>query len=130
MRKKTRDKKGFTRYSTGPKWAGQYDFEKPAFWRTWQPELKKKFRDDEMLPCEYSKNQTWIALYKSWNGFLLAKGEGDHEEMKQYVRQIRKLERDLGIEQTEFDGYSPEKLAEIDLEFDEDFLMDWYGTVV
>jgi hypothetical protein len=36
----------------------------------------------------------------------------------------------LELEQTEFDGYSPAELAEIDLEFDEDFLMNWYGTTV
>jgi hypothetical protein len=130
LRKKAKDKKGFTRYSTGPKWSGQSNFEKPAFYRTWQPELKKKFRDDEMLPCGYSKNQTWIALCKSWNGFFLAKKEGDQVEIKQYIGQIRKLQKDLGLEQTEFDGFTPAELAEIDLGFDEDFLMDWYGTTV
>ena len=83
-----------------------------------------------MLPCGYSKNQTWIAICKSWNGFLLAKREGDHEDIKQYIGQIRKLQKDLELEQTEFDGYSPAELAEIDLEFDEDFLMNWYGTTV
>ena len=50
--------------------------------------------------------------------------------MKQYIGQIRKLQKDLELEQTEFDGYSPAELAEIDLEFDEDFLMNWYGTTV
>jgi hypothetical protein len=81
-----------------------------------------------MLPCGYSKNQTWIALCKSWDGFFLAKKEGDQVEMKQYIGQIRKLQKDLGLEQTEFDGFTPAELAEIDLGFDEDFLMDWYGT--
>lgn len=128
--KKAKDKKGFTRYSTGPKWAGQHDFEKPAFLRKMQPELRHPFRDDEMLPCGYSKNQTWVALCKSWNGFLLAKREGDQGEMKQYIGQIRKLQKDLGLEQTEFYGYSPAELAAIDLSLDEDFLMDWYGTTV
>ena len=129
-RKKAKDKKGFARYSTGPKWSGQFDFRKPAFWRTWQPELKKKFRDDEVLPCGYSKNQTWIALCKSWNGFLLAKREGDQVEMKKFSGQVRKLEKDLGLEQKEFYGYSQAELAEIDRGFDEDYLMEWYGTTV
>lgn len=118
------------RYSTGPKWAGQYDYDKPAFWRKGQPELKHLFREDEILPSGYSKNQTWVSLCKSWNGFMNAQREGDRAEMRQYVGQIRKLQKDLGLEQTQFDGYTPEELAEIDLEFDEDFLMEWYGTTV
>jgi hypothetical protein len=50
--------------------------------------------------------------------------------MRQYIGQIRKLQKDLDIEQTEFEGYSPAELANIDLENDEDFLMDKYGTTV
>lgn len=130
VRNKAKDKKGFTRYSTGPKWTGQHDFKKPAFWRKMQPELRRPFRDDEMLPCGYSKNQTWVALCKSWNGFLLAMRESDQVEMKQYIGQIRKLQKDLGPDQTEFYSYSPAELAEIDRGFNEDFLIEWYGTTV
>jgi hypothetical protein len=127
--RKVRERKGFMRYSSGPKWRGQYDPERPAFWRTWQPELKHSFRENEMLASGYSKNQAWISLCKSWNGFMNAQREGDHADMGQYVRQIRKLQIDLGLEQTEFDGYSSAELASIDLGNDEDFWMDWYGTV-
>jgi hypothetical protein len=118
------------RYSTGSKLAGSYDPEKPAFWRTWQPEYWKKLNPYEMLPCGYTRNQTWIALCKSWNGFLLAKRECDHADVKRYIGQIRKLQKDLGLEQTEFEGYSPAELASIDLENDEDFWMERYGTTV
>lgn len=123
-RKKGREKKGFMRYSSGPKWRGQFDFDQPAFWRTWQPELKHQFREDEMLGSGYSKNQAWISLCKSWNGFMNAQREGDPVYMRQYVGQTRKLQKDLGLEQTEFDGYSPAELSKIDLENDEDFLME------
>lgn len=129
-RKKASEKKGFMRYSSGPKWSGQSDVYKPAFWRKWQPELKHAFREDEMLPSGYSKNQTWIALCKSWNGFMRAQREGDHADMKQYIGQIRKLQKDLGLKQTEFDGYSTDELAKIDLQFNEYFLIDKYGTTV
>lgn len=129
-RKKAKDKRGFMRYSSGPKWAGQYDPERPAFWRTWQSENWHEPKTDGMLPSGYTKSQTWIALCKSWNGFQLAKRECDHADMKQYLGQIRMLQKDLGLKQTEFDGYSPAELAEIDLEFDEDFLIEWYGTTV
>jgi hypothetical protein len=118
------------RYSSGPKWKGQFDYNRPAFWRKWQPELKHAFRENETLDSGYSKNQAWISLCKSWNGFLNAQREGDHVDMRQYVGQIRKLQKDLGLEQTEFDGYSLEELAEIDRENDEDYLMEWYGTTV
>ncbi len=123
-----KDKKGFTRYSTGPEWAGQYYSEKPAFWRTWQTENWREVNPDEMLPSGYTRNQSWISLCKSRNGILIAKTEGNDAEMKQYTGQIRKLQKDLGLEQTEFDGYSPAELANIDLENDEEFLMDRYGS--
>ena len=129
-RKKARDKKGFTRYSTGAKWAGQHDPYKPAFWRTWQPEFWQKLNPDEILPSGYTINQTWIALCKSWNGFLLAKRECDHADMRRYIGQIRKLQKELGLEQIEFDGYTPAELAKIDLENDEEYLMYWYGSAV
>jgi len=118
------------RYSSGPKWAGQHDPEKPAFWRTWQNENWRKSKPDEVLASGYICNQTWIALCKSWNGFLLAKREGNDVEMKQYIGQIRKLQKDLGLEQTEFDGYSPAELVNIDLEYDEEFLMERYGSTI
>jgi hypothetical protein len=118
------------RYSSGPKWTGQYDPEKPVYWRTWQSKSWREPKPDEMLPSGYTRNQTWIALCKSRNGFQLAKRECDHEEMKRYVGQIRKLQKDLGLELTEFDGYSPAEFAKIDLENDEVFLIDRYGTTV
>ena len=74
-RKKSRDKRGFVRYSSGIKWAGKYDPYKPAFWRTYQVDLSKdrKYdRDQEILSNGYTVTDNWIALCKSWDGFLLA----------------------------------------------------------
>lgn len=68
-----------------------------------------------MLASGYSKNQAWISLCISWNGFLNAQREEDHVNTRQYVGQIRKLQKDLGLEQTEFYGYSPTELANIDV---------------
>lgn len=78
----------------------------------------------------YTRNQTWIALCKSWNGFLLAKRECDYDDMRIYIGQIRKLQKDLCLEQTEFEGYLPAELANIDLENDEEYIMERYGTTV
>jgi hypothetical protein len=129
-RKRANEKKGFMRYSSGLKWVERYNHYKPAFWRTFQPEYLKKLNPDDMLPNEYTRNQTWIALCKSWNGFLLAKREHDDDNMRHYVGQIRKLRKELGLEQGVFEGFTPEELREIDLENDEDYLREKYGTLV
>jgi hypothetical protein len=62
--------------------------------------------------------------------FYLQKLECDPVDMRQYIGQIRKLQKDLDLGQIEFDGYTPAELAKTDLENDEDFLVDWYGTTV
>jgi hypothetical protein len=118
------------RYSSGTKWAGQYDPYKPAYWRAFQDRKWRNYDQDELLPGGYTRTQTWIALCKSWNGFLLAKRECDPSNMKRYIGQIRKLQKDLGLEQTEFEGYSPVELANIDLENDEEYIMERYGSTV
>ena len=129
-RKKTSEKKGFMRYSSGPKWTGQFDYDKPAFWRKWQPELIQKVSQDQILPNGYTKNQTWVALCKSWNGFMYAKREGDRVEMKQYVGQIRRLQKDLDLPITEFDLFTEEEMKEIDDENDDRKKELWYATSV
>jgi hypothetical protein len=129
-RKRANEKKGFMRYSTGPKWKERYNPYKPAFWRTSQPEYWKKLNPDEMLPSGFTRNQTWIALCKSWNGFLLAKREDRDDNMRQFIGQIRKLRKELGFEQGAFEGYTLEELREADLENDEDYLMEKYGTLI
>jgi hypothetical protein len=110
FRKKAKDKKGFTRYSSGPKWGGKYDRYKPAFWRTYQPQDWQKLNPDDLLPSGYTRNQTWIALCKSWNGFVFAKREGDRENMKQYAMQIRTLQKELSLPQSEFDMFTTEEM--------------------
>jgi hypothetical protein len=118
-RKKSKDKRGFMRYSTGSKWSEQYDPYKPAFWRTYQPEHGNKLDPDDMLPSGYTRNQTWTALCKSWNGFLLAKRECDRENMKQYAMQIRKLQKELDLPQSEFDMFTSEEMEWIERESDD-----------
>jgi hypothetical protein len=83
---------------------------------------------DDVLPCGYTVTQTWVALCKCWNGFILAKHEYDDEGMRTYIGRIRKLQKVLSLEQTEFEGFTPEELQEIDKEHDEEALMVRYGT--
>ena len=64
--------------------------------------------DDYMLPSGYYVSQTWGALHKSWIGFVIAKEKGELERLDVYARRIRKLERELGIEITDFSNWGIE----------------------
>lgn len=118
------------RYSSGPKWSGQFDYNKPAFWRKWQPELIVKRSENEMLPTGYTKNQAWVGLCKSWNSFMCANREGEYEDMKEHAGVIRKLQRILGLPVTEFYNFTEEELKEMDDENDDRKKELWYGTTV
>lgn len=83
-----------------------------------------------MLSSGYTKNQAWIALCKSWNGFLLAKREGDHEDMKQYAMQIRTLQKDLNLPQSQFDMFTSEEMEWMERESDVAAKEEWYATSV
>jgi hypothetical protein len=78
----------------------------------------------------YTITQTRVALCKSWNGYIIAKKNFEMEEIKRYVGQIRKLQKALGLEQTEFDDFSQEELEEIDLEFDDEAIERRYRQAI
>lgn len=125
--KNAKDKRGYMRYSCGPKWVGRH--------KLWTPAMEHRFAPlnlkdpDEILPDGYHVTQTWVALCKSWNGFLKSKRDCDHEYMKMYAGQIRKLQKNLGLEQSEFEeDFSREEILEIDREMDDDLRMQRYGT--
>lgn len=50
------------------------------------------------------------------------------QDVKRYVGQIRKLQQELGLEQTAFSDFTHEELEEIDKEYDEDAQIICYGT--
>jgi hypothetical protein len=77
--------------------------------------------EDKILSSGYTVTQTWIALCKSWNGYIVAKKNFEIQDIKKFVGQIRKLQKQLGLEQTEFDDFSQEEIKEIDLEFDDEY---------
>jgi hypothetical protein len=130
FRKKAKDKKGFTRYSTGPKWSGQYFPEKPAFWRKWQRQNWREPSPDEILSNGFTKTQAWIALCKSFNGFLFAKREDHHEDMKQYAMQIRSIQKVLNLPQSYFEIFTPGEMEWIDRESDVEAKEKWYASCV
>jgi hypothetical protein len=105
------------RYSSGPKWRYRYLPTSPSYYYHLMP--KRLRNTDNILPSGYTVTQTWVALCKSWNGYIIAKQNGELENIKKYVGQIRKLQKELGLEQTEFDDFSQEELGEIDSDFNQ-----------
>ncbi|MCJ7637684.1 MAG: hypothetical protein MUO21_09375 [Nitrososphaeraceae archaeon] len=57
---------------------------------------------DRVLPSGYFEGQTWGALNKCWLGFVIAKEKLEWDKIEIYAKRIKKLERELGIEVTDF----------------------------
>jgi hypothetical protein len=60
---------------------------------------------DYLLPSGFYVSQTWGALHKSWVGFVIAKEKYEWDKLEMYAKRIRKLERELGIEVTDFSNW-------------------------
>ncbi len=60
---------------------------------------------DYMLPSGYYVSQTYGALHKCWIGFVIAKEKLDWEKIDLYASRIQKLEKELGIEITDFSDW-------------------------
>ena len=67
-------------------------------------------RYSKMLPSGYYENQAWRALQKSawgalhkaWIGYNIAIGKWEFDNQIKYAKIIRKLQRDLGLELSDF----------------------------
>jgi hypothetical protein len=59
-------------------------------------------RKNSRLPCGYTVAQSWAALRKSWLGFSIAHSNGDFSRMTRYAGIIRKVQREMGIQLTNF----------------------------
>ena len=46
----------------------------------------------------------WNALHRAWVGFVIAKNQYDYEKMRKYGTVIRKFQRRLNIEISDFPG--------------------------
>jgi hypothetical protein len=57
---------------------------------------------DCILPSGYFESQTWGALHKCWIGFIIAKEKWELDKIEIYAKRIQHLEKDLGIEITDF----------------------------
>lgn len=61
---------------------------------------RKSFR----LPCGKTVAQSWAALRKAWLGFKIARSNGHTNLMSYYASFITKVQREMGIEVTNFDS--------------------------
>ena len=51
---------------------------------------------------------TWGALHKCWVGFVIAKEKMEWDNIDLYAKRIQNLERELGIEVTDFSDWGIE----------------------
>lgn len=59
-------------------------------------------RYHEVLPSGFYSNQGWGALQKCWVGYCIAINKWEFEKQIMYAKRIRRLQRDLGLELTDF----------------------------
>ena len=65
--------------------------------------LSAEERKATILPCNYSIKSTWAALRKCWLGFEISLSNEDREGMTEFASRIRKLQRQLAVDTTNFD---------------------------
>ncbi|HSF51404.1 MAG TPA: hypothetical protein VLA74_11640 [Nitrososphaeraceae archaeon] len=56
----------------------------------------------------FFESQTWGALHKCGIGFVIAKEKIELDKIKIYAKRIQHLEKDLGIETTDFSDWEIE----------------------
>jgi hypothetical protein len=66
---------------------------------------KKGLKYDYILPSGYFVSQTYGALHKCWIGFVIAKAKHEFDKKDLYAGRIQKLEKELGIEVTDFSDW-------------------------
>ena len=61
------------------------------------------YRYHKLLPSgRYYSNQAWGALNKAWVGYFIAINKFEFENEIKYAKIIRKLQRELGLELSDF----------------------------
>ena len=58
--------------------------------------------ENALLSSGFYERQTWGALHKCWLGFVIAKEKMEWDKIDLYARRIQNLEKELGIEITDF----------------------------
>ena len=64
--------------------------------------FREGYRYHEVLPSGYYTNQTRGALHKCCVGYCIAINKWEFDKQIMYAKRIRKLQRELGLEITDF----------------------------
>ena len=82
----------------------RYSFDKFLKLKKWDPYKGYKYgrRYSRMLRSGYYENQAWGALHKARIGYIIAKNKSQFVRQIKYAKIIRKLQRELGLELSDF----------------------------
>jgi hypothetical protein len=94
----------------------RYRISNNKFWRIYGQKARDPYRyymkglkyGDYLLPSGYYVSQTYGALHKCWIGFVIAKAKHEFDKLDLYAERIQKLEKELGIEITDFSDWGIE----------------------
>jgi len=56
----------------------------------------------QVQQVSHTTGQTWAALKKSWKAYKIAKVKDEKENMVEYAKRIRSLQKELGVTQAKF----------------------------
>ena len=64
---------------------------------------------DRILPSGFFESQMWGALHKCWIGFVISKEKWEMDKLEMYAKRIQYIQKDLGIEITDFSDWGIER---------------------
>jgi hypothetical protein len=82
---------------------GMYNYNAMSRYVPNEIRMSSENRKSSVLPCGYTIAESWAALRKSWLAFNIAKSNNDFDRMSKYAGIIRKVQREMGIQETSFD---------------------------
>ena len=80
-------------------------FSKHDAFDTWKY-YRQGHRYHEQLRSGFFTNQTWGALHKAWVGYYIARDKSEPDKEIHYAKVIQKLQKELGLEVSEFECLS------------------------
>jgi hypothetical protein len=84
------------------------------FWRHYNKKMSLAYYKrglkygDRILPSGFFESQMWGALHKCWIGFVIAKEKWEMDKLEMYAKRIQYIQKDLGIEITDFSDWGIE----------------------
>ena len=84
------------------------------FWRNYNKRMSLAYYkrglkySERTLPSGFFEGQMRGALDKCWLGFIIAKEKMEWDKIDRYAKRIQNIEKDLGIEITDFSDWGIE----------------------